>query len=174
MTARTRYLLPSLLALSLSCMSLHAQQTIELQQKMGAADFQQAGLDKLSGPELQHLQQWLAAHAADLAATVPASEAVSANQAASKRSGWFGRGGEKAADSNRTVTSPVEGNFNGWRPGTTLTLQNGQKWRVVDDSSLTVNKVLDAPVVTIKPGAFGSWTLKVEGYNTSAKVAPAN
>lgn len=172
-------LLPSLLALSLGCASLHAQQGIVLQQRMGAADFQQAGLDKLNPAELQHLQQWLAHHASELAAAVPASEATSANVAADKRlsrsSGWFGHKSDTAGKkSDHVVVSPIAGSFNGWRPGSIITLQNGQKWRVIDDSSLTSTKPTDNPVVTVKPGALGSWMLKVEGYNTGARVEPAN
>jgi hypothetical protein len=179
MKPRSLLLLPSLLALSLGCTLLHAQQAVVLQQKMGAAEFRQAGLDKLSPTELRHLQQWLAIHATELAAAVPASEVTSANVAADKRSsrsgGWFGHKSDIAdKKANHTVISPVAGSFNGWRPGSILTLQNGQKWRVSDDSSLTATRPADSPVATVKPGAFGGWILKVAGYNTSARVEPAN
>ncbi len=179
MKPRSFLLSPFLLALSLSSMSLHARQSIVLQQKMGAAEFRQAGLDKLSPTELKHLQQWLANHATELAAAVPASEATSANAAADQRSsrsgGWFGhKSGIAGKTANSTVISPVAGSFNGWRTGSILILQNGQKWRVTDDSSLTATKPIDSPMATVKPGAFGGWMLKVAGYNTSARVEPAN
>ncbi|MET4570718.1 hypothetical protein [Rhodanobacter soli] len=179
MKPRPLLLLPFLLALSLGCTSLHAQQAIVLQQQMGTADFRQAGLDKLNPAELQHLQQWLAKHATELAAAVPASEAASANVAADKRpsrsNGWFGHTPDTAGKkANHTVISPLAGSFNGWRPGSILTLQNGQKWRVSDDSSLTATRPVDSPVATVKPGALGGWILKIEGYNTSARVEPAN
>ena len=179
MKSRPSLLLPFLLSLSLGCMSLHAQQAITLQQQMGAAEFKQAGLDKLSPAELQHLQQWLANHAPELVAAVPGSEVASANVAADKRSsrsaGWFGnKAGTAGKKNSHTVVSPLAGSFNGWRPGSILTLQNGQKWRVSDDSSLTATRPVDSPVATVKPGALGGWILKIEGYNTSARVEPAN
>ena len=179
MKPRSLLLLPFLLTLALGCTLLHAQQAVVLQQKMGATEFRQAGLDKLSPTELQHLQQWLANHAAELAAAVPASEVTSANVAADKRTSrngsWSGHKSDTAGKkANRIVVSPIAGRFNGWRPGSILTLQNGQKWRVSDDSSLTPTRPADSPVVTVKPGAFGGWILKVAGYNTSARVEPAN
>ncbi|MEY2160235.1 MULTISPECIES: hypothetical protein [unclassified Rhodanobacter] len=181
MRVRLLPLPPFLLALSLGlgCAPSHAQQAIVLQQKMGPAEFNQAGLDKLDPAELQHLQQWLADHAAELAALVPASAAASASVAADRNPARGGNGPGRAADSadrsaGRIVVSPVAGHFEGWRPGSVLTLQNGQKWRVSDNSSLTTPRPVDNPEATVKPGAFGGWLFKVKGYNTSARVEPAN
>ena len=44
-------------------LSVHAQQTDGLQQRMSAEEFKAAGLDKLSPQELQNLDGWLSAHA---------------------------------------------------------------------------------------------------------------
>jgi hypothetical protein len=161
-----------------------AQQTVELQQQMGATEFKASGLEKLSPSELQHLQQWLAEHAGTLATSIPASEvksatAVTGNEAVRSRRSWFSHKSDSAdakADTKarNTVTSKIAGAFNGWDPGSILTLENGQKWRVVDGSSLTVRETMASPEVTVKPGFLGSWTLKVRGYNTTAKVKPAN
>ncbi|MEO7065301.1 MAG: hypothetical protein ABI114_00170 [Rhodanobacter sp.] len=179
MKRRLRLLLPSVLALSMGCMSLHAQQAIVLQQQMGAKDFAQAGLNKLQPAELAHLQQWLAAHAPELAAAVPASSVKSASVAANKTpaqsSGWFGKKSPSTSErARRIVINPIAGRFNGWQNGSILTLQNGQKWRVSDDSVLIVRAPMESPEVTVKPGAVGGWILKVKGYNTSARVQPAN
>lgn len=167
-------ILPALLALALGTNAV-AQQVSPLQQHMGNADFTQSGLNKLTPQELQHLQQWLAGHAAELAAAVPASDAHSATAAAahkSKGGGWFGH--RDAGTPSTVVSSRIAGSFKGWGPHTTFVLQNGQQWRVVDDSDLTVAKTLEDPAVTIKPGLIGGWIFKVAGYNTSARVAPAN
>lgn len=147
------------LALALASGAAHAQNAPGLQQRMGAAAFHQAGLDKLSPAELQALQQWLAAHAGELSpvAVAPAPTARAA-----------------AEPARQAIVSHVEGRFIGWQPGSVLVLANGQHWRVVDDSALDTGRALQAPVVTVKPGLFGGWLLKVAGYNTAARVQPAN
>lgn len=150
----------------------HAQSTPSLQQRMGGAAFHRAGLDKLDAQELHTLEQWLAAHPDALAP--PPSETRSAAAAADRASAHPGARAAKTGASRESITSHVAGRFGGWQPGDVLVLANGQHWRVVDDSSLNTGKVLDAPTVTIKPGLVGGWLLKVEGYNTSARVQPAN
>jgi len=145
-----------------------AQDGTSLQQHMGATEFHQSGLDKLSPQELAHLQHWLAQHAAQLAAAVPASAASSAKVAARQPAAASAR-----ADRD-VVQSRIAGSFTGWQPGSVLQLANGQHWRVVDDSSLTVTHPQQTPAVTIRPGLIGGWNLKVEGYNTRARVEPAN
>lgn len=175
MKAYSFLLLPILLLSLLGVAPLHAQQAVSLQKQMGDAEFSRAGLDKLSPAELQHLQQWLALHASELAASVPASAEASATAAAAKSPGPFSHKAKAPkAKRNDTVTSRIAGEFNGWQHGTTLTLQNGQKWRVKDDSTLVVRQPMSSPEVSVKPGFLGSWMLKVHGYNTSARVEPAN
>lgn len=172
-------LLSMLSLLLLAAAPAYAQQAVQLQQQMGATEFKASGLEKLSPSELHHLQQWLAEHSGTLATMLPASDAksaavVSGNQAANSRRSWFTHKSDTADSKARsTVTSKIAGNFTGWDPGTTLTLQNGQKWRVTDTSSLSVSNMA-SPEVTVKPGFLGSWTLKVRGYNTNATVEPAN
>ena len=177
-------LLSLLALLLLASAPVCGQQAVQLQQQMGATEFKASGLEKLSPSELHHLQQWLAEHSGTLATTIPASEATSAaavsdSQAATSRRGWFSHKSDRTdakaeTKARNTVTSKIAGAFNGWDPGSTLTLENGQKWRVVDGSSLTVRETMASPEVTVKPGFLGSWTLKVRGYNTNAKVKPAN
>lgn len=176
MTSRPRHLfLPLLCGLALPGSLLHAQQTATLQQHMGNRDFHESGLDKLDPAELKHLQQWLSAHAAELAAAVPASEAATASAAAGKPSQ---NGRHASTDKNGTpsniVINRIAGNFKGWGPHTVLTLQNGQQWRVIDNSQLITGKTLENPEVTIKPALMDSWLLMVKGYSASARVAPAN
>ncbi|CAM5347224.1 hypothetical protein [Rhodanobacter lindaniclasticus] len=169
------FLLPILLLSSLAAAPLHAQRAVPLEQQMGKAEFTQAGLNKLTPAELQHLQQWLAVHASELAAAVPASEETSAAAAAAKSPGPFVHTAKTTkVKRNDSITSRIDGEFRGWEHGTTLTLQNGQRWRVKDDSTLTVPESLSSPVVFVKPGFLGSWLLRVQGYNTTARVEPAN
>lgn len=148
----------------------HAQDAPTLQQRMGAAAFHRAGLDKLSPAELQALQQWLAAHADALA---PAPSAAGSASAAAQRA-MAQPAPAKAGPARQAITSRIAGDFRGWRPGSVLVLANGQRWRVSDDSSLDTGKPLTAPAVTVKPGLVGGWLLKVAGYNTSARVQPVD
>jgi hypothetical protein len=175
MKAYSFLLLPILLLSVLGMAPLHAQQAVSLQKQMGNTEFTRAGLDKLSPAELQNLQRWLGRHASELAATVPASAETSATAAAAKSPGPFTHKADAPkVKRNDSVTSRISGQFNGWQHGTTLTLQNGQRWRVKDDSILVVREPLASPEVSVNPGFLGSWTLKVHGYNTSARVEPAN
>lgn len=175
MKAYSFLLLPILLLSVLGMTPLHAQTAVSLQKQMGNTEFTRAGLEKLSPVELQHLQQWLALHASELAASVPASAETSATAAAAKAPGPFSHQAKAPkVKRNDAVTSRISGQFNGWQHGTTLTLQNGQRWRVRDDSTLVVPAPLNNPEVSVKPGFLGSWMLKVQGYNTSARVEPAN
>lgn len=172
--------LPVLLGLSLGGISVAcAQATPQLAQRMGTVAFQRAGLDKLKPAELAYLEQWLGAHAAELAASVPASQVASARVVASKPSADLAAQPQQVTSkanrgNDRAVTSRLAGRFAGWQRGTVLVLDNGQQWRVVDNSTLVPRQPLDSPEVVVRPAMLGSWILKVQGYNTSARVTPAN
>ncbi|MCQ4163529.1 hypothetical protein [Tahibacter harae] len=138
-----------------------------LEQVMGAK-FREAGLERATPAEIAVLEQFIIEHADELRALEHRSDRKSAaavTGADAER--------ERRADKN-VVSSRIAGEFKGWRQGTTLTLENGQQWRIDDNSTLTVPRALANPAVTIKPGTFGNWWLRVEGYNTTAKVKPAN
>lgn len=133
--------------------STTAQEFSSLEERMSAAEFKAAGLDKLSAEELARLNAWLR------------------NKSSSLGSGAAGYDprGLRAPGGDRPIGSRIVGEFRGWSgPGTRIELDNGQVWETVDGSSLVVK--LDNPRVSITPGSFGSWFLKVDGYNTSAKV----
>jgi hypothetical protein len=157
--------LPVFALLALACLSAVAQDSSELRTRMGAQAFHAAGLDKLSPQELAQLEAWLATHPP---VTLPASRAASARIAARVPEA------PSAGHGRDRVESRIAGRFEGWHPGSVLTLQNGQQWRVIDSSELVVRQALDQPPVTVRPGLLGGWNLKVEGYNTQARVKPAN
>lgn len=144
-----------------------------LEQLMGPK-FREAGLDRATPAEIAILEQFMIEHAGELRSLTPASDAASASAVAGAEPARERRAEKKTASAGERVSSRIAGEFKGWRPGTTLTLENGQQWRVSDDSALTVPRGLDHPGVTIEPGMFGSWWLRVEGYNTAARVKPAN
>lgn len=143
-----------------------------LEQLMGPK-FREAGLDRATPAEIAVLEQFMIEHAGELRAMTPASETKSAAAVVEADPARERRAEKKSAESDERVSSRIVGEFKGWRHGTTLTLENGQQWRVDDDSSL-VARAKQNPAVTIERGTFGQWWLRVEGYNTAARVKPAN
>ena len=78
-------------------------------------------------------------------------------------SGFFSFGSEEP------ITSTIVGEFKGFASGRRYKLANGQTWEQIDGSTLAGVRRTD-PAVTIKPGLFNNWFLKIDGYNTQAKV----
>ena len=78
--------------------------------------------------------------------------------------------GKKEAEINQmeSLKSNIVGQFKGWKKGTTITLANGQKWKVLSRTTGYVNLV--DPAVEIERAVFGSFKMKVEGLNSSARV----
>lgn len=150
-------LLPLLLALT-ACGLAHAQSFSSLQERMSAADFQKAGLDKLTPEQLHFLNAWLRTH---MGGAGTASVVV----------GPANRFGYRApADQSRgTVASTLVGSFSGWDSHTRLTLANGQIWQVSESSSWSCQSLKD-PRVTIKPMLLGSWLAYIQGCSNSVRV----
>jgi hypothetical protein len=143
-----------------------------LEQLMGPK-FREAGLDRATPAEIAVLEQFMIEHAGELRALTPASDTKSAAAVVAADPARERRVEKSSAPDDERVVSRIAGEFKGWRHGTTLTLENGQQWRVDDESSL-VSRAKDRPAVTIERGTFGQWWLRVEGYNTAARVKPAN
>lgn len=76
----------------------------------------------------------------------------------------------KRKEEAKSVTSTIEGNFDGWGPGTQITLANGQVWRVVDGSAVALSAARN-PKVSIERGMLGAFYLQVEGSNNTARVS---
>ena len=136
-----------------------AQSFSTLEERMSAAQFRAAGLDKLSPEELAALNAWLQKNVG-----IGNSTAVSSAPAAMQD-----RIGLRDETSQGTVTSRLLGQFRGWQGKTSFHLENGQVWQQVGNDKWA-GVTLENPAVTIKPAFMGSWSLKVEGYNTSTKV----
>lgn len=154
------------LAAGLAAPLAFAQQAGErIEQQMTHEQFVAAGLDQLSAEQLQNLNAWLN-RTLVAETTKAATEATrqAAQDGGDKPRGFLDFG------SGEPVTGQLQGEFHGFAKGRQYQLDNGQVWRQTDASSL-VGVHLDSPQVTIKPSLIGSaWYLKVEGYNTAAKV----
>lgn len=68
----------------------------------------------------------------------------------------------------KQIESRVRGHFTGWGPGSRLELENGQIWRIADDSSATYD--LQAPRAFVRRGLLGSFYLEVEGVPFQSRV----
>ena len=130
-----------------------------VEERMSSAQFKAAGLDKLSPEELAALNSWLQSNAA------PAAAAASGYAPAASED----RIGFREQNATGVVVSRIVGTFNGWDGKTRFTLENGQVWEQAEQGGVRgVN--LDSPMVTIEPGMFGSWKIKVEGLNATTRV----
>lgn len=145
-----------------------AQDAPPLQQAMSAEEFKAAGLDKLSAEELARLNAWL-----DRRVEQQASEAVAAaveqareegrKEVVEKNRGFFHFGSEEP------IEASIVGEFDGFGSRKRYTLDNGQVWEQTDGATLAgVRK--SNPKVRIKPGMMGVWWMRIDGYNTQAKV----
>ena len=147
------------LALALAAVgSAQAQNFSSLEERMSEREFSSAGLNKLSAEELAFLNAWLAQKAPGTA-TVAAPVYSGVDRT--------GLPAESSGSGDRVVSS-VAGTFRGWTGNTEFRLANGQVWQQTGGSNLSVN--MESPTVVIEKGMFNSWYLRVEGYNTRAKV----
>ncbi|WP_242112964.1 hypothetical protein [Luteimonas aquatica] len=153
----TRRLLPVLL---LCCAApATAQQRIE--QQMTPEQFKAAGLDKLSADELVRLNAWLNR---TLDAETGKAAAQAKKRVEDENRGFFNFG------SSEPIVSRLVGEFRGFARGRQYALENGQVWRQTDEATLAGVR-LNQATATINPSMVGNaWYLRVEGYNTRAKV----
>lgn len=132
----------------------HAQSTAPtLEERMSQAEFQNAGLNKLSPEELANLNAWIGAHGGSVR--------------------YVGTGGNAAFDTDvgerAVIESSIAGTFKGWREHTVFTLENGQQWAQAESGSVSPG-VFENPKVRIKPMMMGSWLMVVEGCGCSVRV----
>jgi hypothetical protein len=66
------------------------------------------------------------------------------------------------------IVTNIVGPFRGWKSGQVLTLENGQEWKVISRTSGYVK--LESPQIKIIEGVWGSFDIKVEGFNVQGKV----
>jgi len=158
------------LALLAFCAPSFAQQSApaDLQQQMTETEFKAAGLDKLTPAELSALNAWLQRKVSSETAVAVEQVREQAKEegrkeVVDKNRGFFHFG------SNDPIDSSLVGEFSGFAKGKRYTLENGQVWQQTDDARLAGVR-RSSPKVSIKPGLMGAWYLRIDGFNTSAKV----
>ncbi|MCR6663108.1 MAG: hypothetical protein NVV60_08175 [Luteimonas sp.] len=153
--------------LALPAMAL-AQQAPPIQQAMSPEEFKASGLDKLSTEELARLNAWLDRRVEQetTAAVAAASEQAreeGRKEVVEKNRGFFHFG------SDEPIVASIVGEFAGFGRGQRYRLDNGQVWEQTDTARLNGVRRSN-PQVRIRPGALGGWWLKLDGFNTQAKV----
>jgi hypothetical protein len=135
-----------------------------LEERMSYTDFKAAGLDKLTPEELAALNEWLRQRSTATATTAPDAGAAVAPPKADRR------GFSSLDDSYEPIVTRIPGEFTGWDgSGKEIEFENGQVWKVEDPSARLAVK-LSNPLAVIRPGVLNAWFLKVEGYNSQARV----
>lgn len=138
--------------------------TANIEQQMSADEFKAAGLDKLSAQELTALNAWLQHKVVqETAKAVETAKEEGRKEVKEKNRGFFDFG------SAEPIASSIVGEFKGFANGRKYTLENGQVWEQIEPATLAGVRRTD-PKVSIKPGLFNSWFMRIDGYNTAAKV----
>ena len=156
MFRRSAVFVSLLLAMSVAS----AAEFSSLEERMSEQEFRAAGLDRLSPEELAALNEWLRTKG-----VATGGRAAQDDVGFKSGGGLLGDNGDASAIEGVRIKGP----FSGWEPGQVIELNNGQAWRVDDDRGFSVPATND-PLVTIEPAMLGSWLLRVEGYNRTARV----
>lgn len=143
----------------LACGTAWAQ-TPDLQSRLGADRFRALGLHKLDPEELAGLERWIDTQA-------PASAQLEQARDAGRREAERALAVQTAAP--EAVDSTLVGSFQGFARGREYTLANGQVWRQVDNTQLS-GVTAEAATAQIRPARLGGWWLKINNYNTRARV----
>jgi len=145
-----------------------AQQAPPLEQAMSSTEFKAAGLDKLDAEELARLNAWLDRRveqqsSAAVAVAVEQAREEGRKAVVDENRGFFHFG------SQEPIEASIVGAFDGFGSRKRYTLDNGQVWEQTDSATLSGVRRTN-PKIQIKPGAMGAWWMRIDGYNTQAKV----
>ena len=102
------------------------------------------------------------------ALVVPTPEEKARQTEASQRE-RFGLGAQSDKTAPEAIETTIPGHFEGWFPGASIRLANGQVWQVNDGSSGV--HYIDNPKVRIRHGVFSAYYLEIEGTNRSPRVS---
>jgi len=152
-------------------------------------DFAAAELGKLSPEALAKLDELVQAYKSGAVAAARAeAEAQAAKAAAAVAAQEKEKEKQKAASPGffakakvfltpgteveyNAIESRIAGNFKGWGPHTVLVLENGQRWKVVNDDEYNTRAV-DSPKVLVYPASFSGFWLELEGTSVRVRVTP--
>lgn len=75
---------------------------------------------------------------------------------------------DKTPEAAPAITSRIPGTFEGWDGNSRIRLANGQVWRIVDSSSVSV--YLQEPAVRVERTVFGGYRMEIQGVKTAPRV----
>jgi len=177
------------LVLALAALS-PARADEDFSEKLTPDEFQAAGLNKLTPDELAKLNALIHAHEQGAVATATAQTAqqvtarvtqtVTAQVTATVRAQTQAEDRKQPASSSfidrfavllkpgtevtyTTLEANIPPPFDGYDPGSVITLDNGQRWKVVDNSSDFRKKTTQPVHVKIVPGSLGAFFMEIEG-----------
>jgi hypothetical protein len=155
----------ALLSLTIGLSAFAAAGFSSLEEQMTGKEFSAAGLDKLSKSELDALNEWIRKHSlATLDSPATAVAAGTVEEDAEDK----GKDKDKKKDPT-TVTSKLVGKFSGWDGQTVFKLENGMIWAQADKDKFHT-KEIENPTVIIERSMFGTWTLRIDGYDADCRV----
>ena len=155
-----------LLFLSVTLSALAAGGFSSLEEQMTGKEFSAAGLDKLSQQELELLNNWLRSHSV---ATLDTPTASAGAVDSGEDQHELKSEDEDEDRERKTITSKLVGTFDGWDGQSVFELENGQIWAQTSKSKWHTKEV-ENPVTIIEPGMFGSWRLRIEGFDKDCRV----
>ena len=159
----------ALLSLTIGLSAFAATGFSSLEEQMTGKEFSAAGLDKLSKSELDALNEWIRAHSlATLDSPGAAAAAGTVEEDAEDKGKDNDKDNDKKKDST-TITSKLVGKFSGWDGQMVFKLENGTIWAQADKDKFHT-KEIENPTVIIERSMFGSWTLRIDGYDADCRV----
>lgn len=159
----------AILLLAPALLPAFAQQASNLQERMSAAEFYAAGLNKLSAQELVTLNQWLATHGGAATGIAAPTAAAGGTAAAAEPAIHPAAGTERPTTKRQAFQAHIVGSFTGFRGDSLISLDNGQQWQQVGDDKPMCTSA-DSPQVKIKPTLFGNWLMDVPSCNLLVHV----
>lgn len=132
-----------------------------IEKEMTPEQFKATGLDQLNPEQLANLNAWLNRK---ITTETKKAATLAEDKVKTENRGFFNFG------SDAPIVSKLVGEFKGFRQGRQYVLENGQEWSQIDQATLAGVRLTN-PQVTVEPGKIGNaWYMKIEGYNTPAKV----
>lgn len=122
--------------------------------------------DAIGRPAAPALRDQAAASIPAPAATPAAAVATPATTALAPAD--FGLPQVRLPSASEMLESRIAGRFEGWDPGTRLTLANGQVWEVLDTKRVSYD--LPSPAVRVKRGMLGSFFIEIDGVTATPRV----
>ncbi|MFG6431696.1 hypothetical protein [Roseateles sp. LYH14W] len=156
-------------------MSIRLASTLALAILTTAAQAQNIAGDLKACRQLADAARRLACYDAVALPTAPAVVAPAAAPAAVvDPAAKFGQESVRtpaAAAELKRIESRIRGRFQGWGPNKRIELENGQVWRIADDSEALYD--LQDPKAIVHRGVLGAYFLEIEGVPFQARVVRA-